>query len=469
MRRVNILGVEISAVNKETAIQYLLENMDKARGKYICACNVHTTVTAHENLDYQAVQNNSFMTLPDGKPLSSVGVRRGYSEMGRVTGPDFMEQVIAATEKSDARHYFYGTTQKNLNALLEYLKANYPQLSIVGCEPSLFRPLTIQEETELCDRINESKADFVWVALGAPRQEKFCAKLSKNTKAVWIAVGGAFNVISGVIPRAPQWIQDEWFSDDLKKLDDDKVFAKLQDHWIIEMSEMLATSNAKSIEEIRSFISRQKETYRTPYETQPKDRLRQCVFGGSSNTLDFLPLDRAGNRRFLPVMIYPEKAEVHILEDEAASREYLLQVWAEAMTIYRSGEYSMKFSKEIQRQLVEVQKDFMPEDTEAGQIQGFLEHYTGNVVCSKQLFKEALGHAFEEPKRWQLHNINEIMNTVVRGWKPFSNPRMFAGYGRQRGWEREISGNEPPDNEGGFVELSEEEVRQLELPKEWIA
>ena len=264
-------------------------------------------------------------------------------------------------------------------------------------------------------------------------------------------------------------IQDEWFSDDLKKLDDDKVFAKLQGHWIIEMSEMLATSNAKSIEEIRSFISRQKETYRTPYETQPKDRLRQCVFGGSSNTLDFLPLDRAGNRRFLPVMIYPEKAEVHILEDEAASREYLLQVWAEAMTIYRSGEYSMKFSKEIQKQLVEVQKDFMPEDTEAGQIQGFLEHYTGNVVCSKQLFKEALGHAFEEPKRWQLHNINEIMNTVVTGWKPFSNPRMFAGYGRQRGWEREISGNELPDNEGGFVELGEEEVRQLELPKEWIA
>ena len=73
---------------------------------------------------------------------------------------------------------------------------------------------------------------------------------------------------------------------------------------------------------------------------------------------------------------------------------YLLQVWAEAMTIYRSGEYSMKFSKEIQKQLVEVQKDFMPEDTEAGQIQGFLEHYTGNVVCSKQLFKEAFGTRF---------------------------------------------------------------------------
>ena len=232
---------------------------------------------------------------------------------------------------------------------------------------------------------------------------------------------------------------------------------------------MLATSSAKSIEEIRSFISRQKETYRTPYEAQPKDRLRQCVFGGSSNTLDFLPLDRAGNRRFLPIMIYPENAEVHILEDEDASRAYLLQVWAEAMIIYRSGHYSMKFSKSIQRQLVEVQKDFMPEDTEAGQIQGFLEHYTGSMVCSKQIFKEALGYTYDEPKRWQLHNINEIMNTVVTGWKPFSNPRMFAGYGRQRGWERDVSGNELPGNEDGFVELSEEECRQLELPKEWIA
>ena len=78
-------------------------------------------------------------------------------------------------------------------------------------------------------------------------------------------------------------------------------------------------------------------------------------------------------------------------------------------------------------------------------------------------------HTFDEPKRWQLHNINEIMNTVVTGWKPFSNPRMFAGYGRQKGWERDTSGNELPSNEGGFVELSEEECRQLELPKEWIA
>jgi hypothetical protein len=86
----------------------------------------------------------------------------------------------------------------------------------------------------------------------------------------------------------PSWTSG--FSDDLKKLDDENVYRKLQGHWIIEMSEMLATANAKSIEEIKSFLSRQKETYKTPYDKHPKDRLRQCVFGGTSNALDFLPL-----------------------------------------------------------------------------------------------------------------------------------------------------------------------------------
>ncbi len=95
-------------------------------------------------------------------------------------------------------------------------------------------------------------------------------------------------------------VRDEWFSDDLRKLDDDNVYRKLQGHWIIEMSEMMATANAKSIEEIKSFLSRQKEVYKIPYETHPADRPRQCVFGGTSNALDFLPLDRSGNRRFIP-------------------------------------------------------------------------------------------------------------------------------------------------------------------------
>ena len=258
--------------------------------------------------------------------------------------------------------------------------------------------------------------------------------------------------------------KDEWFSDDLRKLDDENVYRKLQGHWIIEMSEMIATANAKSIEEIKSFLSRQKEVYKIPYETHPADRLRQCVFGGTSNAMDFLPLDRSGNRRFLPVQVCPEQAEVHILEDEAASRAYLQQVWAEAMTIYQTGDWKLTFSPEMVRYLKAHQKDFMPEDTKAGMIQAFLDSYAGDTVCSKQLYKEALNHIFDEPKQWEIREINEIMNQCVTGWTYFSNPRSFAGYGRQKGWERERaatgSGNSAAKIPDGFVEITE----QIEMP-----
>ena len=82
---------------------------------------------------------------------------------------------------------------------------------------------------------------------------------------------------------------------------------------------------------------------------------------------------------------------------------------------------------------------------------------------------EALNHPFDEPKQWEIREINEIMNNSIEGWRPFSNPRSFAKYGRQRGWER----IPPPDNEpsatgsnltDGFRELTEEEARQMELP-----
>ena len=107
-------------------------------------------------------------------------------------------------------------------------------------------------------------------------------------------------------------------------------------------------------------------------------------------------------------MVYPEQAEVHILDDEAASRAYMEQLWAEAMTIYRSGDFKLSFSPEMVRYLKEHQRDFMPEDTKAGMIQAYLDRYTGSMVCSKQLFREALNHPFDEPKQWEIREVNDI-------------------------------------------------------------
>lgn len=260
-------------------------------------------------------------------------------------------------------------------------------------------------------------------------------------------------------------VKDEWFSDDLKKLDDENVYRKLQGHWIMEMSEMIATANAKSIEEIKSFLSKQKETYKVPYETHPADRLRQCIFAGTTNRQDFLPRDRTGNRRFIPVPVDAELAETHILDNEEESRAYIDQLWAEAMTIYNSGDYKLTFSPAMQEALQICQKDFMQEDTQAGMIYAFLEDYTGDRVCSKQLYAEALGN-LNLPAEWETRAICEIMtagivNGEIKGWTAHKAAKRYPKYGVQKGWERVTAAKVEAD---GFVELTDEEAQQMGFP-----
>ena len=237
-------------------------------------------------------------------------------------------------------------------------------------------------------------------------------------------------------------VQDEWFTDDLKDLESNRVYEKLQGHWIIELSEMLATNNAKSNEAIKSFLSRQTENYRTPYERYPRDRPRQCVFAGTINKLNFLPTDRTGNRRFLPIRCIESDAEVFILDNEKESREYIRQMWAEVMEEYRQGNVKLKFPPAMQDELRQRQRQFMQEDVDAGLILAYVQDYKGDKVCSKQLFKEALHNDFAQPAKWQTNEINDIMNQLIRegslpDWRYFDSPRRFGPeYGTQKGWER---------------------------------
>lgn len=133
--------------------------------------------------------------------------------MDRVTGPDLMREVFKLSKEMGWSHYFYGTDQRCLDELKVTLSKQYPWLKIAGMEPSLFRPLSADEEDSVIDSINGSGADFAWIALGAPRQEVFCHKLHERIRPVMIGVGGAFNVLAGIVPEAPRWMQNlslEW-------------------------------------------------------------------------------------------------------------------------------------------------------------------------------------------------------------------------------------------------------------------
>lgn len=213
INRVDIIGVPISAANMDRAIKEIGENIAEAKKSYICVANVHTTVMAKENPEYFAVQKNSFLTLPDGKPLSVVGKKKGASNMAQVRGVDLMQSIFADNTNNRYKHYFYGNTDDNLNLLIDRLKKDYPALEIVGHKPSVFRELTENELTELEQEVKETKADFLWVGLGAPRQEFFCDRIKGKTGAIPVGVGGAFNVLANIVPDAPRWMKScglEW-------------------------------------------------------------------------------------------------------------------------------------------------------------------------------------------------------------------------------------------------------------------
>ncbi|CAH0303038.1 N-acetylglucosaminyldiphosphoundecaprenol N-acetyl-beta-D-mannosaminyltransferase [Peribacillus simplex] len=210
----NILGVNIAAINMEWLVDYLNENIKKLAGDYICVSNVHTTVTSYEEPDYCIIQNGGIMAIPDGGPLSSIGRKRGYKNMARTTGPSLMGEIFKVSTEKGYRHYFYGSTEETLEKLFRNLRENYPGIEIAGMYSPPFRPMTDEEDEAIVRVINNTKPDFVWIGLGAPKQEKWMAAHQGGVKGLMIGIGAGFDYYAENISRAPEWMQKsnlEWF------------------------------------------------------------------------------------------------------------------------------------------------------------------------------------------------------------------------------------------------------------------
>lgn len=206
-----ILGVNIAVTNMAQTVQYIENNLEELGGKYICVSNVHTTVMAHDNPAYRNVQNSAAIALPDGKPLSVVSRKRGYTEAERVTGPDLMGELFA--RENGLKHFFYGDKEETLQILQQKLKEKYPDIQIAGMISPPFRSLSQEEEKAYIQQINDSGADIIWIGLGAPKQENWMYEHQGMLHGVMIGVGAGFSYHAGLIKRAPEWMQKmslEW-------------------------------------------------------------------------------------------------------------------------------------------------------------------------------------------------------------------------------------------------------------------
>ena len=218
MKTDNILGVNIAVTDMDEVVSDILSDLDGKRGKYICVSNVHTVVMAHDDKSFMDIQNGALMALPDGMPLSAHSRKAGYAEAERVTGPDLMKRLLIISGRNMSqgrrlRHFFYGSDRETIDKLAQVIADRYPEAEIAGMISPPYRELTCSEDEEHIRLINEASPDFIWVGLGAPKQERWMSQHKDKVSGLMIGVGAAFDYEAGNIKRAPVWMQKcslEW-------------------------------------------------------------------------------------------------------------------------------------------------------------------------------------------------------------------------------------------------------------------
>jgi len=206
--RCNVLGVRVSAINMEEAVRLADLHIQTGRSGYVCVTGVHGVMEAQSDRDFGLILNRSTITTPDGMPMVWVGHAQGHSGMSRVYGPEFMLQVCELSVKRGYRHFLYGGKPGVAESLAKNLSNRFPGLQIAGTYTPPFRALNDCEEKDLLCQLKDCKPDFFWVGLSTPKQERFMAQyVDKLSVPLMVGVGAAFDILSGGIADAPQWMK----------------------------------------------------------------------------------------------------------------------------------------------------------------------------------------------------------------------------------------------------------------------
>lgn len=208
-----IISLLITTGSYSSILNNIIAISKKKQSSYVCVANVHMCIEAYKSSSFAKNVNDADLVTPDGMPLT-ISVKLLYGQkQDRVAGMDLLPDLLAAAEKENLGVFFYGGTDEMLDETKEYVKNNYPDLSNQHYLSPPFRPLTIEEEEEIVNTINQSEAHLVFVALGCPKQEKWMASMEGRVNACMIGIGGALPVMIGLQKRAPKWMQQlslEW-------------------------------------------------------------------------------------------------------------------------------------------------------------------------------------------------------------------------------------------------------------------
>jgi N-acetylglucosaminyldiphosphoundecaprenol N-acetyl-beta-D-mannosaminyltransferase len=212
IQRVDVLGVEVSAIDPETAIRQIGAWIEGNARHYVCVRDVHGVMASHRDPELMRIHREAGLVTPDGMPLVWCGRLAGARWMRRVYGPDLMLDVCREYQAKRLRHYLYGAGPGVAIELAANLQERFPDIEIAGTHSPPFRELTDDEVRETAAMINSARPDIVWVGLSTPKQERWMSQFRGLLDApVLIGVGAAFDMHAGRVPQAPVWMRRSGF------------------------------------------------------------------------------------------------------------------------------------------------------------------------------------------------------------------------------------------------------------------
>jgi N-acetylglucosaminyldiphosphoundecaprenol N-acetyl-beta-D-mannosaminyltransferase len=202
---VNILDVRVHAVSVADTVALLDVFIQERTPRQVITCNPEFIMLAQKDAGFLEIINRAALVLPDGVGLLWAARQLHHRLPERVTGVDTVERLAALSQQKGYRLFFLGAAPGVAEQAVANLRRKYPRLHEVGCYSGSPAP---EEEDKIAALIAEAQPDVLFVAFGAPAQDKWIARNQPRLNIpLAIGVGGAFDFHAGIVPRAPLWLQ----------------------------------------------------------------------------------------------------------------------------------------------------------------------------------------------------------------------------------------------------------------------
>ncbi len=209
--RVEILGVGVDSLTMSQAVERVQDLIKRRENSIVATANAEMLMMATQDTELRDILNAAELVVADGAGTVWAANYLGYEIPERVAGADLVQEIMKISPRQDYKIFLFGAAPGIAEKVKLKAEEIYPGIKIVGVRNGYF---TAADEPEIIAQIRKSQADILLAALGVPKQEKFLSRhKSELNVPVSIGVGGTFDVIAGVVKRAPLWMQKaklEW-------------------------------------------------------------------------------------------------------------------------------------------------------------------------------------------------------------------------------------------------------------------